>query len=241
MNTKKEAVRIAAGLMMMGAAVAAGADDAGDEKLSKVPEKSAVCTVKAVPGDTYSHVKWFFIIPVKLQPQMAVWVEDETGRVVRTLYVTQKAADGSWSGGADERPDALPIYTHRSAAGDVDEVSGATPKASEERSLRWETTLEKGGEYTFYVEVNASFDYNDTYGKETSGVNGQPSLLYAARLSPAASSGTASNRSIAFEAVGHGTVDGTAGTVERDLRGITDARSILKKVRLTLERTVAGR
>lgn len=37
-------------------------------------------------------------------------------------------------------------------------------------------------EYLIKAEFNTSFDYNDNYTKKTSGVNGQPSVIYSARI-----------------------------------------------------------
>jgi len=53
------------------------------------------------PGQEYTHTKWFVVIPMKLTPQMAFWVEDSRGRFVSSLFITEKAAEGSWKGGDD--------------------------------------------------------------------------------------------------------------------------------------------
>jgi hypothetical protein len=212
-------------LLLMTATVSA----AGAESNTAGPASGAAESyqIEAVAGRSYEHVKWFFILPVKLTPQIAVWVEDAEGRILTTIYVTRKAAEASWSGGAEERPGALPIYSHRLTDSEADVISGATPRAGKERSLGWEARLTPGRSYTFYVEVNASFDYNERYTRENSGVNGQPSLLYAAHLSAGGS-----DRAVEFQLVGHGAVDGSSGAAYSDTEGITDARQILKHLRL---------
>ena len=87
--------------------------------------------------------------------QFAVWIENENGELVKTLFVTEFAAKG----GYEKRPDAIPVWVERSgvAQGSVaDAVSGATPKSGS-LSYVWDLTDESGarvpdGTYTFLVE-----------------------------------------------------------------------------------------
>ena len=87
--------------------------------------------------------------------QFAVWIENENGELVKTLFVTEFAANG----GYQKRPDAIPTWVSRSGAaqgGSVDGVSGATPKTGSLNYV-WDLTDASGarvpdGTYTFYVE-----------------------------------------------------------------------------------------
>ena len=87
--------------------------------------------------------------------QFAVWIENENGELVKTLFVTKFAGNG----GFKKRPDAIPTWVSRSGAaqnGKADGISGATPKSGS-LSYVWDLTDETGarvpnGTYTFYVE-----------------------------------------------------------------------------------------
>jgi hypothetical protein len=87
--------------------------------------------------------------------QFAVWIEDESGKLVKTLYVTEFTAKG----GYEKRPDAIPTWVDHanlSTAKEADAVSGATPKSGK-LSYVWDLTDQNGvrvqnGIYTFVVE-----------------------------------------------------------------------------------------
>ena len=184
-------------------------------------------TVEITPGEHYSHRKWFGIFPVKLTPTMAVWIEDEGGCFAGTLFVTRKAAEGKWTGGKNvERPEALPVYFHRlrTASEKPDSLSGATPNASEDIRLGSNLSL-PAGTWRVFAEVNSSFDYNETYPKESSGVNGQPSVVYGGTLIRGTGPANAGLRPL-------GTSDaaGRNGEVTADLRGLTTALSIVERI-----------
>ena len=87
--------------------------------------------------------------------QFAVWIENEEGQLVKTLFVTDFTAKG----GFEKRPDAIPVWVLRSGVAQksvADAVSGATPKSGSV-SYVWDLTDESGarvpdGTYTFLVE-----------------------------------------------------------------------------------------
>lgn len=90
--------------------------------------------------------------------QFAVWIEDSSGKVVRTLFVTSFTADGGW----EFREDALTVWVERSGMGSenapaIDTFSGATPQSGKQ-SYIWDCTDEQGqpvpaGEYHFFVDA----------------------------------------------------------------------------------------
>ncbi len=168
-------------------------------------------------------------------PQLAVWLEDQNGRYIKTLYVTKKASALSWFLGPKEgRPESLPVWYHaskhdakKSAAQDgsqkeIDAVTSATPKGGLviNQKICDEPCVIK-------VEVNASFDYNSTWTKKNSGVNGQPSLVYQA-LVPAGQ-----KEELSFELIGSGSPDGSDGSVHKNAAGIDSAKTIVKSVNVT--------
>lgn len=133
------------------------------------------------PGEVYK----------KRAPQMALWVEDADGTFVETLYVTKKAAANKWIGKPKEgRPESLPDWykakgqnpAEKIAKEDLDATTSATPKKG--IVIEKELELEKNRTYVFKCQVNQSFDYNDFYTKENSGVDGQPAVLYSGELIP---------------------------------------------------------
>ena len=89
--------------------------------------------------------------------QYAIWIEDGTGRLVRTLYATSFTAEG----GYEYREDALPVWVSKAkpqplSSTQIDAITGATPRNGLV-TYQWDGTDDKGnrvpqGTYTFFVE-----------------------------------------------------------------------------------------
>ena len=89
--------------------------------------------------------------------QYAVWIEDLTGKHIKTLYATRWAAEDGYK----TRPDAIAMWVQRArresmSDAEVDAVSGATP-ATGPQSYTWDLTDMAGqpvpaGEYIFIIE-----------------------------------------------------------------------------------------
>lgn len=168
----------------------------------------------------------------KRSPQCAVWVEDENGRYIGTLFVTNSASKKKWiASPKDGRPDSLPVWYK--AAGlnpanpqtvDLDAVSSATPKKSVTVSQKLH--LETGKKYFVYAEANQSFDYNEVWTKKNSGVNGQPSVIYRGEFIV-----KDSELEIELSLIGTGSVDGSSGEVKKDdLEKLTTADKIVSHI-----------
>lgn len=166
------------------------------------------------------------------KPQIAVWIETLEGTFVRTVYVTAKAARGSWLLAPKEgRPEALPVWSHARGAGagdDVEAVAGATPSGSSELGSLGAENLREG-RYAVYVEVNRSFDYNDSFPKAR-GVGGQPSIVYKAVISVGPNADEA-----VLEPVGTGSPDGADGEIREGLQGITTASRMFSSLKVRYE------
>jgi len=90
--------------------------------------------------------------------QYAVWIEDSSGKVIKTLFVTSFTAEGGW----EYRKDSLTVWVERSGMGsndapDIDAFSGATPQSGKQ-SYVWDCKDEDGqpvpaGEYRFFVDA----------------------------------------------------------------------------------------
>ena len=193
--------------------------------------------VSIEPGENWTRTMWIAFIPVKKAPQLAAWIETEEGGYVTTITVTQSSSKQKWAGNPEGgRPESLPLWTHAKtkAAANVDDITAATPKEGVTAGKDADG-LVQGNTYRILVEVNASFDYNDTWPKEAkegdsnySGVNGQPSLIYEA-LFTAGESGT-----VILQTAGQGSVDGSSGSITRNLDGLTSALTIIKSAKLNL-------
>ena len=89
--------------------------------------------------------------------QYAIWVENENGKYIKTIYVTRFTAKTGWK----TRPDSLPEWTKKSGignktAGIIDVISGATPVTGEINYL-WDYTDENNqkiadGKYIIRIE-----------------------------------------------------------------------------------------
>jgi hypothetical protein len=195
-------------------------------------------------GEHWTHeMPVFLFVKIKSPPQLAIWVEDEAGSYIDTLYVTEKTAKQTWlkapadSTPKDEirRPESLPVWTARKeSAGGLtpDSVTGATPKGS--FTYAADTNLLPDRFYV-YVEVNASLDFNEAYPEDAvpgaanySGGewgSGQPSLVYKTFVDTAQS-----DISLIMEIIGHGSPDGSSGNLFPSTNGFTTALSIVKDI-----------
>jgi len=187
--------------------------------------------LKLVPGEHYSCIKWYGPFPMKKRPLIAVWLEDREGNLLKTLYITGRAAENNWRGKAQERPEALPVYYHRQAAsplsGPVDSVSAAsTGKTPGNRSF---SEAFPAGVFRIMAEVNSSYDYNEFYTKENSGVNGQPSLVYQVEWD-------SSEKEFHLAPLGTGDISGCSGRIDPDLSRLTTALSLMEDIALVKKR-----
>ncbi len=176
--------------------------------------------------------------------QMAIWLTDEQGTLVDTVYVTKKVAkkglgnrrgklDAKWGGA---RLSTLPVWAYSRGFdygnGKVyppknkplpDAITSATAKAGE---FVWEwkpkKTL-KPGKYFYYIEVNRSFDKNEHHNY--SWYRGQPSVVWRGSIQ-------AGNQTLKSEAkiIGHGHVAGEDGKINSDLSTLTTALKLIDKV-----------
>lgn len=175
-------------------------------------------------GENWQGKMRVFIFSVKKTPQLAAWIEDNEGNYVSTITVTNRSAKKSWRSAPKEgRPETLPVWNHKHQTGDIDAVSSATPKGSVEAIID-KGSLIDGNTYHVYLEINHSFDYNNYWTENNSGINGQPSLVYHARFT------AGQPGSIALVPIGHGSVDGSDGNITMGLEGFTTALSIVKGV-----------
>lgn len=101
--------------------------------------------------------------------QYAVWIENEEGDVVKTLFVTSYTTKGRVRGneqpmrGYVKRPNCVPTWVKASKASEktdqeLDAVTGATPQAGGKQTFSWNFTDQQGkkvkdGKYCVKVEA----------------------------------------------------------------------------------------
>ena len=115
--------------------------------------------------------------------QYAVWIENDKGNVVKTLFVTSFTAKGRARGNAPAqrgyvtRPACVPTWVKVSKASEqtdqqMDAISGATPQASGVQTFTWNFTDQQGkavpqGTYKVCVEAtlynNSDILYSGTF------------------------------------------------------------------------------
>ena len=189
-------------------------------------------TLNLAPGSSYKFTSRWFIFPMPIYPQVACWIETPQGEYLGTIYATAKGAKKTWlSAPATGRPEALPVWFHlqEKDKASADAVSGPTPSGATKRDSGLADSL-KPGTYVVTLEINRSYDYNDRYTRENSGVVGQPSLIYKCELLVGSGPSKAS-----FTPVGTGALDGSDGKVRSGLDGITTALQLLSSAEISYE------
>ncbi|MDR0558462.1 MAG: DUF2271 domain-containing protein [Treponema sp.] len=106
--------------------------------------------------------------------QIAVWIEHESGAIIKTLYISRFTGKGGFS----DRPDSLLAWTAKakpSSSAALDAFTGATPKNGA-LTYVWDCTDDKGNpvpagtyrycvEGTLYLKSNALFKGIISLGK----------------------------------------------------------------------------
>jgi hypothetical protein len=180
------------------------------------------------PGNNWMGKMKIFIFSVNKTPQMAAWVENDRGDYLSTITVTNRSAKKNWRSAPKEgRLEALPVWNHKiqnnSTGENIDAVSTATSKGQVVVQID-NDLLTNGQEYNVYLEINHSFDYNETWPEETTGVNGQPSIIYHAQFIKGQAN------IINLVPIGYGSIDGSDGKITEGLSGLTTALEIIKGV-----------
>ena len=175
--------------------------------------------------------------------QIAIWLTNEKGGYVDTVYVSWKTAtkglgnrrgelDDKWGGA---RLSTLPVWAYSRGVdygnGNFyppknkplpDAITSATPKMGE---FVWKWKPKKAlipGTYFYYIEVNKSFDKNEHH--DYSWYRGQPSVVWRGNIRV----GNQISKSEA-KIIGHGHVAGEDGTINPDLSTLTTSLRLIEK------------
>jgi hypothetical protein len=150
-------------------------------------------TIRILPGPSWIHKK-----PYNSAPTFAIWIEDNGGGYIDTLYVSKKAATQGWVfAGGSRKEMSLPCWAHKRGVQYKDglylptkenplpdAVTSATPRDGFTINSKVDSM---DGEIMIFAELNHSLDFNSDfpdkpgdpgYDKE----NGQPSIVYACKI-----------------------------------------------------------
>ena len=191
-------------------------------------------------------------------PLMAVWVENESGEYLQTLYVAKSlakgifghgdASTGKWLPGEIRRPAALPVWSHSRGIQEEDGLFIPTSKtpipdaytgATPQKSFILNTRLDKSGQDKFYVlfEINQTWDWNEYWHNnrypddEDYKASCQPSLVYKALVDL-----NDETDKYTLEVVGRGHHDGQDGEIYTDLETMSTALNITRNITVKVSR-----
>ncbi|MCU0376866.1 MAG: hypothetical protein MUC78_01265 [Bacteroidales bacterium] len=194
----------------------------------------------------------FYGGPSLYYPLMAVWLEDEGGNYIQTLFVPRSIAtgvfkygsnaSGKWTEAPKRAPQTLPYWSHKRGIKVSDGLympdqenpvpdaySGATPTTSFTLTARADGALPS--KFRVLFEINQNWDWNEywTNDKFPGDVNylnsAQPALVYESTVE----SGNLQNRYI-MKPVGHSHPSGQTGELFTDLGTLTTALQIADSI-----------
>ena len=164
-----------------------------------------------------SHKSWIFG-PKEGRPEsLPVWYgASKSGSAASKVEASP--SNPASSSGTKASPS---IASAPSLSRSLDAVTGATPKSE----LNLTVQIEEG-DYIIKAEFNNSFDYNDFYTKKSSGVNGQPSVVYSAKI-PA---NLTACQEISLDFAGTGSLTGGDGSISKNTQNLTTAKEIVNSI-----------
>jgi hypothetical protein len=203
-------------------------------------------TIRFEAGATHNH------------PLFAIWLADEKGKYIQTLYVSESIGKGilkratrkagKWEVGEKQRPAALPYWAHQRGVVNeygtynptprqpvADSYTGATPPASFAMNVRTEKSLK--GKYKIMFELNQSWDWNEWWSNDLYPddpeykTSSQPALVYLAEID---TENTVPE--YLMKAIGHSHYSGANGDLITDLESITTALDIAKSIKVSISK-----
>ena len=207
-------------------------------------DNCSVITLKFDKGKNHNH------------PLFAIWLADENGKFLQTLYVSQSIgrgvfehgnrSTGRWMPGEIQRPAALPYWAHQRGIKnengtflptpknpELDARTGATPQNSFVMTFITEKPLK--GKYKVMLELNQSWDWNDYWhnnrypdDKEYK-TSSQPALVYCADID------TNNKTEYVMKAIGHSHYSGKDGSLNTDLSTLSTALKIAEKITVLVQ------
>jgi hypothetical protein len=185
-------------------------------------------------------------------PLMAVWLEDERGNFIQTLFVARSVGTGyflygkqennKWVPAPKREPQTLPYWAHKRGikASDglyvpdsenpvPDAYSGATPLSGFTLVSRADNTLPS--KYRVMFEINQNWDWNEYWTNDKFPddqyykMSCQPALVYEADIDSGSPKDT-----YPMKPVGHSHYSGKTGELFTDLSTLTTALHIADSI-----------
>lgn len=189
-------------------------------------------------------------------PLFAVWLEDEQGNYIQTLYVAKSVATGIFAYGAQENgkwvtaakraPQTLPYWAHKRGirASDglfvpdeqtavPDAYTGATPTTGFVLTARADSPLP--ATFRVMLEINQNWDWNEYWTNdkypddENYKRSCQPALVYMTAVEKGSR-----QDSYIMKPAGHSHYSGKTGELFSDLSTLTTALEIADTIRVTV-------
>jgi len=185
-------------------------------------------------------------------PLFAIWLEDEGGKYIQTLYVAKAVGTGffkyakqesnKWISDEKRAPQTLPYWAHKrgiEAADGLfvpdagtsvpDAYTGATPTTSFVLTSRADRQLPE--RFRVMLEINQNWDWNEYWTNdkypddENYKMSCQPALVYEAAIDT-----KDPKESYTMIPVGHSHYSGKTGEIYTDLSTLTTAMKIIESV-----------
>ncbi|NDP20465.1 MAG: hypothetical protein GZ091_05245 [Paludibacter sp.] len=210
-----------------------------------VNNTGTIITIQFEKGKEHNH------------PLFAIWLADEKGNFIQTLYVSESIGKGvfkrasrktgQWKSGEIQRPAALPYWSHTRgiknefgtytptpAQPEVDAYTGATPQESFVLNSKTEKPL--NGKYKIMLEVNQSWDWNEYWYNDLHPTDkefktsSQPALVYSVDIDT-----DNLKQEYKMKPIGHSHYSGEDGSLNDDLSTLTTALKIAKKITVRIQ------
>jgi hypothetical protein len=185
-------------------------------------------------------------------PLMAIWIEDEAGKFIQSLYVPASVATGvfkygkqeknKWVAAAKRAPQTLPYWAHkRGVVGSdglfmpepgneiADAYSGATPVSSFVLNTRADKELP--ATYRLLMEINQNWDWNEYWTNdkypddEYYKSSCQPAVVYEVVIDR-----NKPGSAWVMKPIGHSHYSGKTGELFTDLSTLTTALTIADSI-----------
>ncbi|HOJ64752.1 MAG TPA: hypothetical protein PLE45_10065 [Spirochaetota bacterium] len=186
-----------------------------------------------IVGKNFNQKAKIGLFSFKTTPQIAFWLESEDETYKKTIYITKRFAKQEWQGAIYDknktfREYALPLWGKKfkeNLPTKNNPLSDSITMASPTKDTKVKFSLPSDKTVILFLEVNNSFDYNEFYPEDRL-YNGQPSLVYTAKIQP--------DFKGKVELILTYKTD-LQGNLSKNLNDITTAKEILKRVEVEVE------
>lgn len=220
---------------------------------SKVPEDESFVSINTNPGGSGVALEIEMIRGKgHNHPLMAIWIEDESGRFVQTLFVAESigkgvfqhgdASRGFWMPGEIQRPAALPYWSHKRGIKNEQGLYLPTPNSpvpdaytgpTPQQSFTLQSNLNDPEIRQFQVlfEINQTWDWNEYWTNnkypddEEYKTSCQPALVYSTAVNL-----DDPRKEYPMKIIGRSHHSGANGELYQDLETLSTALHIAEEI-----------